>query len=92
MAEQRQHLDEEEYSVVVYYHTSGICQLIARSDTFSNLTLAVISLNAVYLGIDADHNTGTSYYNTHVFFIAMDLAFFVFFLFEWGVRFGSFAD
>ena len=46
------------YDVSMYYHTyGGIIVRISTSNWFTNLTFFVIGLNAIWLGIDADHNT-----------------------------------
>merc|ERR1719399_348926 len=49
-------LDEKEYNVEDYYHETGVIQAIARSDAFNQVTLSVIAVNAVWIGIDSDHN------------------------------------
>merc|ERR1719329_1965264 len=52
----KQNLSQATYSVYDLYYDNGLAQKIARSSLFEHITLAVISLNAVYLGIDADYN------------------------------------
>ena len=46
-------LTEKEYDVRDYYSTSGLCSKIARHEAFGNVTVAVIAINAVYMGVDA---------------------------------------
>jgi len=50
----------------------------------------VISLNSVYLGIDADYNSADSLVEADVFFIVSEVLFCVYFVFEWIVRFSAF--
>jgi len=83
-------LDEEVYDVANFYWEDGCSQAIARSEIFINVTLAVISLNAMYLGVDADNNTAENLLEAPWGFIACEYAFCIFFLFEWTVRFLAF--
>jgi hypothetical protein len=85
-----EHLDEDEYSVTDFYFTEGYCQMIATNEHFQNATLALIVINAMYLGVDADHNNADNLYQAHPAFIVCENFFCIFFLFEWSVRFGSF--
>merc|ERR1712096_353462 len=83
-------LEEPHYHVDNYYHTTGYAQAMARSEVFINFTLGVISLNAMYIGIDADWNEADSLYSAEWPFIFMDNFFCVYFTFELVVRFGAF--
>jgi hypothetical protein len=79
MNAERPQLDVEEYNVCDLYQTSGIAQRIARSDLFANITLAVISVNAVYIGVDADHNDKDSLAESDIGFQICENAFCAFF-------------
>merc|ERR1712232_406353 len=52
--------DENPYEVSDHYYETGIFRTIACDPTFNNLTLAMICLNALYMGIDADWNNEDS--------------------------------
>lgn len=79
-----------EYNVDTFYHSSGICQAIARDDNFGLITLGVIAANAIYIGVDADRNHAPTLADADIGFQIMEYSFFVFFAFEWIVRFMSF--
>lgn len=83
-------LGETHYHVENYYYTKGCAQFLARSEAFSNLTLAIIAINAVYIGVDADWNPADSLYAAHPVFIVLDNLFCAFFSFELAVRFMAF--
>merc|ERR1712232_575987 len=83
-------IDEEIYDVSNFYWDTGLCQKIARNDVFQNLTLAVIVGNAIYLGVDADHNQADKLIEAGLGFIIMEFLFFLYFAFEWTMRFGAF--
>jgi len=85
-----QPIDEAEYDVTNYYSTSGCVQAIARSDHFGHLSLAFISANAVYLGVDSDHNSAESLNEADLVFIICENIFCLFFTFEVLVRFAAF--
>mmetsp|Transcript_34869 Transcript_34869/g.81492 ORF Transcript_34869/g.81492 Transcript_34869/m.81492 type:complete len:558 (+) Transcript_34869:111-1784(+) len=52
----KQMLEAGEYNVEDLYSTTGIWQKLARDNTFKNLALSVIALNAIWLAIDTDYN------------------------------------
>merc|ERR1712110_437738 len=83
-------LDEEVYDVANFYFEKGLAHKIARSDGFQNITLAVIVVNAIYLGVDADNNDADNLFDAHWSFIICENLFCVFFTFEWLVRFAAF--
>lgn len=87
---QNSKLDEEIYDVANFYWTEGYAQVVARSDVFINTTLAVISLNAVYLGIDADHNKAELLLEADWGFIMCEYLFCIFFVSELVIRFLAF--
>ena len=52
----RKALLRKQYNVFDFYHTEGICQLIARHYIFDNLTVSIVALNAIWIAIDIDYN------------------------------------
>merc|ERR1719171_1285092 len=80
-------LDEKEYNVEDYYHETGVIQAIARSDAFNQVTLSVIAVNAVWIGIDSDHNNAQP---PELHFQVGDQFFCIFFTTELMVRFLAF--
>mmetsp|Transcript_92115 Transcript_92115/g.163964 ORF Transcript_92115/g.163964 Transcript_92115/m.163964 type:complete len:564 (-) Transcript_92115:280-1971(-) len=83
-------LDEELYDVTNLYKETGWAQSIARSSTFEKITLAVISVNAIYIGVDADNNKAETLLEAPVPFQVSDHLFCAFFSFELMVRFLAF--
>eukprot|EP00929_Paragymnodinium_shiwhaense_P100706 TRINITY_DN63234_c0_g1_i1.p1 TRINITY_DN63234_c0_g1~~TRINITY_DN63234_c0_g1_i1.p1 ORF type:complete len:647 (+),score=92.43 TRINITY_DN63234_c0_g1_i1:120-2060(+) len=82
------------YSAADYYRTSGIWQYMVRSEIFELASLATVSMNAVWIAIDTDHNDATALIHARLAFQFMENAFCCFFLFEWLARllaFNSFA-
>eukprot|EP00931_Biecheleriopsis_adriatica_P087535 TRINITY_DN6199_c0_g6_i1.p1 TRINITY_DN6199_c0_g6~~TRINITY_DN6199_c0_g6_i1.p1 ORF type:complete len:669 (+),score=119.06 TRINITY_DN6199_c0_g6_i1:3-2009(+) len=84
-------LDQELYDVKNFYKTSGWAQAIARSAIFEQITMAVIAVNAVYIGVDVDNNQAATALEAEPGFVVMDNAFCMFFTFELIVRFVAFA-
>lgn len=82
--------EKPHYDVYDPYHTSGISQKIARSDIFANVTLGIISLNAIYIGVEADKNQAESLNDADPFFQVSENMFCFYFTFEWLVRFLAF--
>jgi Ca2+-binding EF-hand superfamily protein len=83
-------LDQEIYAVENFYWDTGLCQGVARADVFQNLTLGVIVANAIYIGVDADNNKAEKLFEAEVGFIVCEFLFFIYFGFEWVMRFGAF--
>mmetsp|Transcript_64950 Transcript_64950/g.186640 ORF Transcript_64950/g.186640 Transcript_64950/m.186640 type:complete len:751 (-) Transcript_64950:97-2349(-) len=90
-AKVRMNLFKEQYDVSKYYKKEGIWREIAMSQMFSNITLSVIALNAVWIGVDTDLNTAHVLFEAAVPFQLAEHCFCFFFSFEWFVRFKSFA-
>jgi len=86
----RASLDKSTYDVTIYYKTTGFCQRVARSQRFENLTLTIISFNALWIWIDVDYNHESTMMASHPIFIFVELFLCAFFSFEWCVRFGAF--
>lgn len=83
-------LDEDVYDVKNFYKTKGCTQAIARSDRFEKLTLMVISLNALYIGVDADQNTAATMLDATWPYQVFDNLFCLYFSIELIIRFGAF--
>lgn len=81
---------EPSYNVCDFYKETGLCQLVARSHQFEMLSLAVISLNAVWMGYDIDANDAVVAKDADPIFIVADNFFCVYFTVEWFLRFGAF--
>jgi len=80
------------YNVEDFYYTHGMCQKIARSNFFANFTVFVVVLNAVYIGVDSDHNDSQNIYAAHIFFQACSQFFALYFTFELVVRLLAFEN
>jgi len=83
-------LETKVYNVFDFYHTEGLWQKIARSSLFENITLGVITLNALWIAVDTDHNTATSLLTADYIFQLVDHGFCFYFSLEWFVRFQAF--
>jgi len=92
MAPDMSNLEAEEYHVEDFYNTSGFCQAMARNENYSNLTLLVITANAIYIGVDADNNHTETLADAAIGFQVCENIFCIFFVSEWIFRFGAFAD
>jgi len=90
--------EKEEYNVHDLYYETGFFQFVAKHHLFENFTLAVISLNAVYIAIDTDWNKPEPLTSTDsrdlsaspIFFQMMEHLFCIYFTVEWIVRFCAF--
>lgn len=78
------------YNVFDYYHETGCCQHIAKSSWFENMTLAMVSFNAIWIAIDADYNKANVLLDADLLFQIMDNVFCGYFFFEMVIRFGAF--
>eukprot|EP00747_Dinoflagellata_sp_TGD_P142901 gnl/TRDRNA2_/TRDRNA2_176311_c0_seq1.p1 gnl/TRDRNA2_/TRDRNA2_176311_c0~~gnl/TRDRNA2_/TRDRNA2_176311_c0_seq1.p1 ORF type:complete len:482 (+),score=110.72 gnl/TRDRNA2_/TRDRNA2_176311_c0_seq1:76-1521(+) len=83
-------LKKEEYNVFDFYYKEGAAQAIAKHPAFENVTLAVISLNAVWIAVDTDYNHSETLLEAEWYFQLMEHFFCAYFTFEWVVRFLSF--
>jgi voltage-gated sodium channel len=73
-----------------FYHTEGKIQEIARHSVFENLTLAVITLNAIYIAIDTDWNRADALADYDWYFFLCEQFFCVYFTGEIVIRFLAF--
>lgn len=83
-------LKRPEYNVADLYYDSGCCQAIARSHVFEVVTLAVITLNALWISIDTDMNDAETLLDADWPFVLVDNFFCAYFFLEWLMRFLSF--
>jgi len=68
-------------------YSTGICGAIASSKHFDSLTMFVITLNALWIGVDIELNTAATWLDADLIFQIADNSFCVFFTFEVLVRF-----
>mmetsp|Transcript_116198 Transcript_116198/g.259745 ORF Transcript_116198/g.259745 Transcript_116198/m.259745 type:complete len:555 (+) Transcript_116198:91-1755(+) len=88
----KENLHKPTYDVKNFYKEEGICQKIARSDAFEHITLGVIGLNALWMAIACDWQTESTLNDAHPIFIVAEFFFCAYFLSEWVMRFGAFAQ
>jgi voltage-gated sodium channel len=83
-------LKKDPYDVADFYHKTGVWRKIATHSAFENVTLSVISLNALWIAIDTDNNTADTLLQAEPLFQIVDHAFCWYFSFEWYIRFSAF--
>eukprot|EP00929_Paragymnodinium_shiwhaense_P053376 TRINITY_DN26706_c0_g5_i1.p1 TRINITY_DN26706_c0_g5~~TRINITY_DN26706_c0_g5_i1.p1 ORF type:complete len:661 (-),score=212.09 TRINITY_DN26706_c0_g5_i1:72-2054(-) len=88
----RKNMKKPRYDVSNYYHKTGFCQQVARAQLFENITLAVISFNALWISIDTDYNNSDTLLDAHPVFFLAENFFCAYFTFEWIMRFGAFEN
>merc|ERR1711976_424792 len=74
------------------YSKNGYAQAIVRSEGFANITSGVILINALWIGVDTDHNNATDPSEVELPFKIADQFFAIFFTFELLVRFVAFRN
>lgn len=79
-----------QYDVTDFYYTSGCPQRIARSTYFDYTTLFVITLNALWIAIETDHNDSEALLDADIGFILVENVFCAYFFAEWLLRFLAF--
>merc|ERR1719478_1294320 len=82
--------EEIEYNVFDYYRKDSRVGKLAMDPRFEHLTLGVISLNAVWIGIDTDHNDAADISSAKLHFVVAENVFCFYFTFEVIVRFLAF--
>jgi voltage-gated sodium channel len=87
---QHENLERETYRVENFYKETGWAQCVARSDYFTNTTLLLICINAVYIGLDADRNDAKILTEAHWYFQVCEHSFCFLFTLELVIRFLSF--
>lgn len=83
-------LKKEVDGVGAYYKTDNFYASFALNQYFEYCTLLVISVNAVWIGYDADENTGDSINNSAMTFVVAENLFCFYFTFELLIRFQAF--
>mmetsp|Transcript_106822 Transcript_106822/g.276127 ORF Transcript_106822/g.276127 Transcript_106822/m.276127 type:complete len:812 (-) Transcript_106822:203-2638(-) len=83
-------LHKKAYSVDDCYKRKGIIQKIARSTWLEYTTLAVIIVNAFWIGWEIDQNTSDALPDAPPFFQVIENLFCSYFTFEMGIRFAAF--
>jgi hypothetical protein len=78
------------YDVESLYKEDGMMAHMARSTRFNGVSQGMICLNAMYIGIDADHNQESNLYNAALPFTIIENVFCIYFVFELVVRIGAF--
>jgi voltage-gated sodium channel len=78
------------YDVFNFYHEKGYAQFVAKHPIFENVTLGVITLNAIYIAIDTDWNRADQLPEYDWYFQVMEQLFCIYFTWEWIVRFCAF--
>jgi len=63
-------LERPVYHVENFFWETGTCQKIARSNSFANFTVGVVTFNAIYIGFDSDYNKAQNIYNADLIFLA----------------------
>eukprot|EP00930_Biecheleria_cincta_P039803 TRINITY_DN27325_c0_g2_i1.p1 TRINITY_DN27325_c0_g2~~TRINITY_DN27325_c0_g2_i1.p1 ORF type:complete len:890 (+),score=186.88 TRINITY_DN27325_c0_g2_i1:374-2671(+) len=81
---------KKQYNVFDYYHETGWIQLIAKNKWFENITLFVITVNALYLSVDTDLNNSSTIVDATPIFQFAEITFFSYFISELTVRFLAF--
>eukprot|EP00930_Biecheleria_cincta_P035333 TRINITY_DN24301_c0_g1_i1.p1 TRINITY_DN24301_c0_g1~~TRINITY_DN24301_c0_g1_i1.p1 ORF type:complete len:797 (+),score=172.77 TRINITY_DN24301_c0_g1_i1:59-2449(+) len=79
-----------QYNVFDYYYSEGICQAVAKSTLFDNITVGVVCLNAIWIAIDTDYNNSADLSQAGVLFQAVEHTFVTYFFLEISVRFLAF--
>eukprot|EP00397_Hematodinium_sp_SG-2012_P033561 GEMP01035876.1.p1 GENE.GEMP01035876.1~~GEMP01035876.1.p1 ORF type:complete len:516 (+),score=84.79 GEMP01035876.1:146-1693(+) len=82
--------EEIEYSVVDFYTEGSLFTTIAVNKYFEYVTLAVISCNAVWIGIDINNNEAPSLANAELIFVVAENFFCFYFTYEILTRFLAF--
>lgn len=80
----------EPVTVQDYYWSTGVAQAVAKHAIFENLTLAVITINAIWLAIDTDWNNAALLLQADPVFIVAENLFCFYFSGELLIRFMAF--
>eukprot|EP00929_Paragymnodinium_shiwhaense_P060880 TRINITY_DN30394_c0_g1_i1.p1 TRINITY_DN30394_c0_g1~~TRINITY_DN30394_c0_g1_i1.p1 ORF type:complete len:674 (+),score=146.58 TRINITY_DN30394_c0_g1_i1:72-2093(+) len=78
------------YDVTNFYYETGYCQMVARSQAFEIVTLIVITLNALWIAVDLDHNKSPLLVDAEPVFLVAENLFCVYFVVELLIRFLAF--
>lgn len=81
---------KKQYNVFDQYHETGWVQRVAKNKWFENITLTIITINALYLSVDTDNNNASTIIDAAPIFQFAEIAFFVYFFSELSIRFVAF--
>lgn len=90
-AKARAALIRPQYNVYDYYHDTGICQSIAKSRLFENVTVFIVFINAIWIAVEIDNNNALILSDADIFFQVVENLFCAFFFLEVCIRFLAFA-
>lgn len=79
-----------QYDAANFYWKTGWCQWLARHPRFENLTLSVITFNALWISVDTDKNNADVLIHAHPVFQVMENFFCTYFFMEVWIRFWAF--
>lgn len=85
-------MEPDPYDVSNFYDKEGLWRKIATHRYFENITLVVISLNALWMAIDTNYNNAADLLYAEPIFQIVEQFFCVYFCFEWFARFMSFTQ
>lgn len=86
-------IDKKHYDVADFYHNSPhFLADIARNEIFVNFTLVIISLNAIWIGVEIDHNDEALLVDADIGFQLGEHFFCCFFTLEVLIRFCAFKE
>jgi len=83
-------LSKRDYTVAQFYTQEGVCSAIAKSSCFLGLSMGAVVLNAIWIIIDADRDSGLGVSTVPKHVKVLDNLFCAFFTLELLVRFGAF--
>eukprot|EP00929_Paragymnodinium_shiwhaense_P086009 TRINITY_DN4648_c0_g2_i1.p1 TRINITY_DN4648_c0_g2~~TRINITY_DN4648_c0_g2_i1.p1 ORF type:complete len:501 (-),score=81.99 TRINITY_DN4648_c0_g2_i1:69-1571(-) len=85
-----EHLSKPQYDVSNFYYEKGLFQAVARHHRFEQITLTVISMNALYISVDTDLNRAATLTTAAWPFQICEHAFCFYFSLEWFIRYMAF--
>lgn len=85
-------LTEEQHDITEHYYSNGLLQKIARSLAFERISAFMVVLSALWLGVEIDNDDSAVLTEADPVFQVAAHFFCVFFVFEFGVRFGAFRE
>jgi len=88
----REALIRPQYNVFDYYHTKGCFQAVAKHAYFDYVTLALIVLNAIWIGVDTELNQASLLIDASAPFQVVENLFCTYFAAELFIRFMAFAS
>jgi len=83
---------KKKYNVFDLYWERGYCVSLAKNKYFEYVTLGVISLNAIWIGVDTDLNPASDISTAEIEFLVVENIFCFYFSFELIIRFLAFRE